>query len=79
MVSSFFYITKNTLYPSQNNSYFPILYRKLTFFMRFRKRIDSFSDFECKKMGRTFSRIPFLYFMEEDYFFQVTDLQPFKP
>ena len=42
MVSSFFYITKNTLYQSQNNSYLPILYRKLTFFMRFRKRIDSF-------------------------------------
>ena len=29
-------------------------------------------------MGRTFSRIPFLYFMKEVYFFQVTDLQFWK-
>ena len=29
-------------------------------------------------MGRTFLRIPFLYFMEEDYSFQVTDLQFLK-
>lgn len=50
------------------------------FFMRFRKRIDSFADFECKKMGRTFLCIPLLLAItKEDYFFQVTDLQPFKP
>lgn len=57
----------------------PILYRKLTFFMRFRKRIDSFSDFEYKKMGRTFLCIPLLLVItKEDYFFQVTDLQFWK-
>lgn len=47
--------------------------------MRFRKRIDSFlKNLISIKMGRTFSSIPFLYFMEEDYFFQVTDLQFWK-
>jgi hypothetical protein len=40
--------------------------------MRFRKRIDSFSGFECKKMGRTFSSIPIFILHERGLFLLYT-------